>query len=421
LAAWYGTLDRLAAAKERLEVALYHRLRDLFSLQPELVLYDITSTYFEGQGPDGFARHGYSRDGKKHNVQVVVGLVMVQGWPIAHYVWEGNRLDVTTVREMLQEVQKRFAFGRIILVGDRGMVSVANLKALREDDLQHGYLVGLKRRQNPHLDTWLQALQEDRWSDCPMGINAREKKSNPPRTRVQEVPSGDPDQRVFVIDSDERRAYEQGKREQALTRTRAKLQGVQQQVARGKLLEPAKIGAAAERALRAHHGYRYFAWKLEDGAFTFFDHPINLEREKRLEGKYIIATSEKDWGPADAVATYKQLLVVETGFRDLKDVLGLRPIYHQIEPRVRAHIFVAALALLLKTLLERRLQESQVNLSARDALQAVATVRHVTFRLNGHERSGVSSASSRARAVLEALGITQLRPPSPPEDEREVV
>jgi transposase len=421
LAAWYGTLDRLAAAKERLEVALYHRLRDLFSLQPELVLYDITSTYFEGQGPDGFARHGYSRDGKKHNVQVVVGLVMVQGWPIAHYVWEGNRLDVTTVREMLQEVQKRFAFGRIILVGDRGMVSVANLKALREDDLQHGYLVGLKRRQNPHLDTWLQALQEDRWSDCPMGINAREKKSNPPRTRVQEVPSGDPDQRVFVIDSDERRAYEQGKREQALTRTRAKLQGVQQQVARGKLLEPAKIGAAAERALRAHHGYRYFAWKLEDGAFTFFDHPINLEREKRLEGKYIIATSEKDWGPADAVATYKQLLVVETGFRDLKDVLGLRPIYHQIEPRVRAHIFVAALALLLKTLLERRLQESQVNLSARDALQAVATVRHVTFRLNGHERSGVSSASSRARAVLEALGITQLRPPNPPEDEREVV
>jgi transposase len=421
LAAWYSTLDRLRAAKERVEVALYQRLRDLFSLQPDLVLYDITSTYFEGHGPKGFAKHGYSRDGKKQNVQVVVGLVLVQGWPIAHYVWEGNRLDVTTVPEMLADVQQRFSLGRIILVADRGMVSVANLKALRDHDRKHGYLLGLKRRRNPQLDTWLQALQEDRWIDCPMGINVQEKKTQRPRTRVQEVPSGDPDQRVFVVDSDERRAYEQGKREQALARTRAKLQAVQKQVASGKLVEPSKIGAAAERALRAHHGYRYFAWKLVAGVFTFFEHPVHLECEKRLEGKYIIATSEKDWGAADAVATYKQLLEVESGFRDLKDVLGLRPIYHQVEPRVRAHIFVAALALLVKTLLERRLQEGHVNLSAKEALQAVATIRHVTFRLEGQERSGVSSPTTRAHEVLRALGITQLRPPSPPTGEREVV
>jgi len=421
LAAWYGTLDRLVAAKDRIEVALYHHLRDLFSLQPDLVLYDITSTYFEGQGPAGFARHGYSRDGKKQNVQVVVGLVLVQGWPIAHYVWQGNRLDVTTVREMLADVQRRFSLGRIILVGDRGMVSVANLKALRDDEHKHGYLVGLKRRRNPYLDSWLDGLREDRWSDCPMGINAREKKTNPPRTRVQEVPSGEPEQRVFIVDSDERRAYEQGKREQAMARTREKLQAVQQQVTRGKLREPSQIGAAAERALRAHHGYRYFDWQLHEGVFTFREHPVHLERERRLEGKYVIATSEKDWDAADAVATYKQLLQVETGFRDLKDVLGLRPIYHRVEPRVRAHIFVAALALLVKTLLERRLQEGGVALSAKEAMEAVATIRHVTFRLQGDERSGVSSPSPRANEVLRALGITQLRPPSPPAGEREAV
>jgi hypothetical protein len=98
LGAWYRTLDVLIRAKKHIEVALYHRLRDLFSLRPDLVLYDITSTYFEGAGPEDFARHGYSRDGKAQNVQVVVGLVMVAGWPIAHHVWEGNRLDSTTVQ-----------------------------------------------------------------------------------------------------------------------------------------------------------------------------------------------------------------------------------------------------------------------------------------------------------------------------------
>ena len=93
LDAWYRTLDRLHAAKDQIEVALDHRLRDLFCLKPDLVLYDITSTYFEGAGPHDFAKHGYSRDGKSQNVQVIVGMVMVAGWPIAHHVWAGNRID----------------------------------------------------------------------------------------------------------------------------------------------------------------------------------------------------------------------------------------------------------------------------------------------------------------------------------------
>src|SRR5208337_3317125 len=102
---------------------------DLFSLRPDLVLFDITSTFFEGHGPDHFAHHGYSRDGKPQNVQVVVGLVMVAGWPIAHYVWEGNRLDVTTVTEVVGDLIRRFHFAWIIFVGDRGMVSDTNLEA----------------------------------------------------------------------------------------------------------------------------------------------------------------------------------------------------------------------------------------------------------------------------------------------------
>lgn len=418
LRAWYRTLDRLVAAKSKIEVRLYQRLRDLFSLQPDLVLFDITSTYFEGAGPKDFAKHGYSRDGKPQNVQVVVGLVLVAGWPIAHHVWQGNQLDVTAVQSVIQDLMTRFQFARIIFVGDRGMVSADNLEAIRRDG--HGYLVGLKRRRNAQLDAWLQTLDDTKWLDCPMGITAREKK-NPPRTRVQEVASGSPDQRVFVIDSDERRQYEQGKRQQAMERTRLKLEKVQARVAKGTLTDPAQIGAAAERALRAHQGYRYYAWEIRDGTFVFLEHPVHLEREKRLEGKYVIATSEQNFDAQGAVALYKQLTEVERGFRHLKDILAMRPIYHQLETRVRAHIFVAALALLLQTLLQRRLQDANVDLSAPEALQAVEIIRHVTFKLKEEHRSGISAASSRAHQVLTALKITNLRPPNPPPDDPTVM
>jgi transposase len=411
LDAWYRTLDRLLAAKEQLEVRLYEHLRDLFSFRPDLVLYDVTSTYFEGAGPPGFAKYGYSREGKPQNVQVIVGLVMVAGWPIAHHVWEGNRVDVSTVEEAVKDLMGRFSFGRIVFVGDRGMVSEGNLAALREQG--HGYLVGLKRRRNPQLDAWLQAVDEAKWVDCPMGINARESKT-PPRTRVQEVATDDLQQRVFVINSDERRAYEQSKREQAMERTRVKLESVQRRVTERKLTSPTAIGAAAERALRAHRGYRYYDWRLESGTFEFFEHPVELEREKRLEGKYVVATSEEDFTAQDAVAMYKELTEVEQSFRNLKDVLAMRPIHHRVQPRVKAHIFVAALALLLQRLLQRRLAAAGMDLSPQRAMETLQTVRHVTFDIDGRRRSGVSSPSPQAHQVLQALGLRHLRPPDPP-------
>jgi transposase len=418
LGAWYRTLDVLIRAKERIEVALYHRLRDLFSLRPDLVLYDLTSTYFEGAGPQDFARHGYSRDGKAQNVQVVVGLVMVAGWPIAHHVWEGNRLDSTTVQEVISDLQTRFSFRRVLFVGDRGMVSEENLEAIGREG--HGYLVGLKRRRNAELDGWLQRIDESKWLDCPGGITATEKK-NPPRTRVQEIATGDEQRRVFVIDSDERRAYEEGKRTQAMERVRVKLESVRRRVTEGELTDAARIGAAAERALRDHKGYRYYAWEIRAGAFVYYEDPVQFEREKRLEGRYVIATGEKGLTALDAVAQYKQLMEVERGFRRMKDVLALRPIYHQVEPRVRAHIFVAALGLLLQTLLQHQLDEAGVDLSAEHALQALETVRHVRFNIEGKTRSGVSAANPRARQILKALGISEVRPPAAPPEEPTVM
>jgi transposase len=420
LDAWYRTLDQLHAAKDRIEVVLYQRLRDLFSLKPDLVLYDITSTYFEGAGPHDFARHGYSRDGKSQNVQVIVGVVMVAGWPIAHHVWEGNRVDHSTVQEVIADLRKRFAFGRVVFVGDRGMVTDENIESITKD--HHGFLVGLKRRRHAKLDAWLDAVDETKWIDCPGGINTRERKTDPPRTRAQEVPSGNPAMRVIVIDSDERRGYEQAKRQQAMERARQKLEKLKERIASGDVKRPEKIGAAVERIMQKYHGYRYFDWTLRDGLLEFSESETRLGREKKIEGKYVIATSERGLGVLDAVAMYKELTDVESGFRQLKDVMAMRPIYHQVEPRVKAHIFVAALALLVQRLLGRRLEEAGLDLSPARAMQALSTVRLVTFHLEGQpERRGITGGCPDARRVLKALKLVEQRPPTPPKGEETVM
>jgi len=420
LDAWYRTLDQLHAAKDRIEVALYHRLRDLFSFKPDLVLYDITSTYFEGAGPRDFAKHGYSRDGKSQNVQVIVGVVMVAGWPIAHHVWAGNRIDHSTVQDVINDLRKRFDFGRLVFVGDRGMVTEENIESITNEE--NGYLVGIKRRRNAKLDAWLDAVDETKWIDCPGGVNTRERKTDPPRTRAQEVASGDPAMRVIVIDSDERRGYEQGKREQAMERARQKLEKLKQRVASGGLKQPEKIGAAVERIMQKYHGYRYFDWNLAGGALEFSESATHLGREKKIEGKYVVATSEQGLSVLDAVALYKELTEVESGFRQLKDVLALRPIYHQIESRVKAHIFVAALALLVQRVLGRRLEEASVDLSPSRAMQALSTVRLVHFRLAGQpERRGVAGGCPDARRILKVLKLVDQRPPTPPEGEETVM
>jgi transposase len=280
---WYRTLDQLLKAKDRIEVALYHRLRDLFSFQPDLVLYDITSTYLEGAGPDDCARHGYSRDGKPHDVQVIVGVVMVAGWPIAHHVGAGNRIDPSTVQEVIKDLRHRFAFGRLVFVGDRGMVTEANLEAITRDE--HGFLVGAKRRRHPQIDGWLAAVDETEWVDCPGGIDTRERKTDPPRTRAQEVLSGDPGLRVIVIDSDERRTSERARRQRAMERARRRLEELKERVASGELKRPETIGAAVERIRQKYHGYRYSDWKLRDGVLEFSASAERLGREERIEGK----------------------------------------------------------------------------------------------------------------------------------------
>ncbi len=406
---WYRTLDQLHARKERIEEQLYLRLRDLFSLKVDLVLYDLTSTYFEGQGPRKLAAHGHSRDGKPRNRQVLVGLVMVDGWPIAHHVFRGNLRDAMTVPQVLEDLERRFGLGRVVFVGDRGMVTSDNLELVRAHG--QGYVVGLNRRRSETVYQYIERAT-GKWTEAPVGITAREK-ADPPRTLVQEVRSGEPGVRVFVVHSEERLDYEQTQRVRAMERVRVELEALEHRVAEGQIKSPEKIGAAAARILDRNHGYRYYDWEWKKGRFRFFEHPVNLKREEAYEGKYVIQTEEKDLTPVQAVAIYKELCEVERAFRNLKDVIEMRPIYHQTDARVEAHIFVAALTFLLHRAIEKKLKAKGVDLSATDALQILKTVRVVDLRVGkraGYRRC-VTRGTARAQQILTALGVTEIDPP----------
>jgi len=404
---WYRTLDRLLVHKERIEVELFARLRDLFHLQVEMVFYDLTSTYFEGRGPVGLAGFGYSRDGKARNRQVQVGLVMINGWPIAHHVFDGSLRDSASVEMVLKDLQERFGLGRVIFVGDRGMVTIQNLALLRQRG--QGYLVGLKRRRNEQVDRYIQAAAQGPWQDCPVGITAMEREKVP-RTMVTEVAGEEPNVRVFVVQSEERLAYERGMREAAMEKTRQALEKLSLRVAAGRLKKAQKIGEAAARILGRNHGSRYYGWSFEKGLFRYFEHPGHLAPEKALEGKYVIQTEELDLSAVQAVEAYKDLSEIERSFRELKDLVEMRPIYHRRPKRVRAHIFIAALAFLLARALEKKLKAATVPMSSAQALEALRTMHVVDIRVGTEIRRGVTAGNHQARQILAALGISDREP-----------
>ena len=405
---WYRTLDRLIGAKARIEKELFLKLRDLFHLKVDLVFYDLTSTYFEGHGPES-AAHGHSRDGKPRNRQVLVGLVMIEGWPIAHHVFAGNRRDASTVEEVLKDLEQCFGLRRLIFVGDRGMMTSGNLEPFRLP--QQGYVVGLNRRRRRDVLCYLERATGP-WLECGGGVAAREQ-SVSPQTRVQEVASDEPGVRVFVVESEERLAYERAEREKAMGRVKESLEALRQRVARGKLKAPEKIGAAAQRLLARHHGYRYYDWRLQEGRFEYFEHPVYLAQEQALEGKYLIQTEGCDLSPLEAVQVYKELSEVERAFCRLKDVIEMRPIYHQTNRRVEAHLFVAALAFLLDRALEKKLKAARLDFSSKEAWQILRTVRVVEIDLGqGEPKQSVTRGSGRAARILKALNLQDLSPRS---------
>jgi transposase len=270
-------------------------------------------------------------------------------------------------------------------------------------------LVGLQRRRREQVFAYIERATGP-WIDCPAGITASEM-TTPPKTQVQEVSSDRPGVRIFVVQSEERLAYERAMRERSMQRTREALEKLKERISKGHLKTPEKIGEAAARILARNHGHRYYGWELKKEVFEFFEHPVYLKRERAYEGKYVIQTEERNLSPVEAVRAYKELSDVERGFREMKDIIEMRPIFHRKKERVQAHIFVAALAFLLDRALEKKLKAAHVQMSSPQALEALATVHVVDIKVDDSHKRGVTAGSARARDVLSALAITDHEPP----------
>ncbi len=397
---WYRSLDALLAAKEKIEEALYLHVRNLFNLKVDMVFYDLTSTYFCRKSPKGqLRRHGVSKDKRPRQVQVVVGVVMANGFPIAHHVFPGNTADKSTLQKVVADLDRRFGLRRVMVVSDRGLVSEQNIDFLSKQ--QFGYLLGIPGRRCDEACEVLKALSEDRWQQVD------------PDNRVQEIYLSNIKTRYFVIDSIERRYYEESMRQRSMERTKEQLQKIAAAVKSGRLKDPVKIGARASRVLSRNHGHRYYSWEVTGaGRFKFYEDQEKLAAEMLHEGKYILKSSDSGLTAIEAVACYKELNTVEQGFRDLKDVIDMRPIYHKSDERIEAHIFVASLALFLKRTLEYQLSFKLPELSATDAFAAVKSIGLAELNFGGETRRLVSGGGRDARRILAALGIKEVNPPA---------
>lgn len=400
---WYRTLDALLRGQAQIEQGLYRRVRDLFHLDVDLVFYDLTSTYFQRRTPIGqWRRHGKSKDGHPREVQVLVGVVMANGFPIAHHVFAGNQVEHKTLPQVITDVRERFGLRRVMVVADRGLVSSENLDWLSNQPFR--YLLALKDRRNAQARAVLDALEDEELSWVRVDSE----------NRVQSVQLPGEAGRFFVVESEPRMAYEQEQRARSMQRIREKLEQISATVQAGRLKDPVKIAARAARALSGNHGSRYFSYQVPGrGEFTFAEDPAKMAAEQRREGRYILRSDDGVLTPAEAVETYKQLFVVEDGFRDLKDVIEMRPVWHRCDDRIRAHIFVATLCLFLKRALQHQLNEQGVYLSATDALAAVKSIGLAELNVNGEHRRIVSRPKGDAQRVLRALGIRTTDPPSP--------
>ena len=389
----YRALDALFEIKQPLEEALFRRLQHLFNLQVDVVFYDLTSSYFEGQGPP-LAAYGYSRDKRPDQRQILLALACDRhGFPIAHEVLAGNRADVSTVRPMIEALQKRFALRRVIFVADSGMVSPANLQALGEAGYE--YLVAVRRQRVPAVET-----------HAPEDLGLYEE--GPHHVRLYVTPAAQPGSRYVCCWSAARAREEQQIRQARLERGQIALEKLAAQVAAGRLKRETKIVERVTARLRAAQASKYFLCEFGEGRLEFTRHEEQIAKERRLEGRYFLLTNAAALGAQETVEAYFTLQEVERAFRELKDFLHLRPIFHRKDQRVRAHLFACVLAYLLERSLSHQLRQAGSELSPREALEWATRVHAVENRLDGHTFWTVSQPPPLASQVFQALGVTQL-------------
>ena len=399
----YACHDLLLRHKDALFSHLMARWRDLFHADFDVLLYDLTSTYFEINASDvaegDKRRHGYSRDKRPDCPQVVIALVVTpDGLPLAYEVLPGNTADCTTLRMFLARIERQYGRARRVWVMDRGIPTEAVLAEMRGSDPPVQYLVGTPKGRLSRLEKRLLAKP---WQQARPGVAVK-------------LLAEDGELYVFA-ESVQRVSKERAMRRRQLKWLWKRLRELAaMEVPREEMLM--KLGAARARAPTA--------WRLvdvemdnESARFSYALNRQKLRRIRRREGRYLLRTNLTENDPALLWQYYTQLVAVEEAFRNLKGDLAIRPIFRQEERRIEAHIFIAFLAYCLQITLQRRLHALAPGLTARSALEKFAAVQMIDVHLPTTDgRQLLLTRYTQPEPELRLL-IQQLKlelPPQPP-------
>jgi len=389
---FYRAMDHLLPMKEAVERHLYLRLRDLLSLRVDLVFYDVTSSYFEGDGPPGLAARGYSRDREPGKHQVVIGLIMCNGLPIGHEVFEGNRLDKKTVKGVVVKLKEQFDIHRCIFVGDRGLVSTENLKELERNGFDS--ILALKKRRNKEVRDLLLGRG-------PL-ILCRESED----LEWREV-MGEGGIRYVVCRNPVVAREQKERRQRDLRELESQLSLLQQKVNARKRPAVKTVVKEAEEILSHRHGRRLLGYTVDERSrkFAYFRKHEALELEEALDGVYILRTKQRELTPISIIHAYKGLCDGERAFRSMKSVLELRPFYHHLEPRVRAHAFICFLAYLIEKYVEQALKTAEVGMSAERAFESLKNMGVAVMKVGQEHYGYITEPTFWQQRILKALGI----------------
>ena len=365
----YRCLDKLVPHKQRLFAFLRQRWQALFGVQFDVLLYDLTSTYFESDPPEtGLRKFGYSRDKRADCVQVVIALIITpEGFPLAYEVMPGNTSDKTTLTDFLKKIEAQYGKANRTWIMDRGIPTDETLALMRASDPPVHYLVGTPRG---HLSKLEKAFLKLSWEKVRESVNVKLLKQ---------------EGELYILAKSIGRAQ----KERAIRRRRLKklfrrLQELQQQkLTRDELL--LKLGAAKKEAGRAYY--------LVDIRLPEKDQPVTpntfhfalrkqkLRAVRRREGRYLLRSNLTAQAPALLWRYYIQLIEIEQAFKELKGDLAIRPIYHQKDSRIEAHIFVAFVAYCLHVTLKQRLHALAPGLTPRAVLEKFSTIQMVDVHL----------------------------------------
>ena len=358
----YGCHDHLLEHKRALFDHLIGRWRDLFNLSFEVLLYDLTSTYFESAPPgdeNDKRRFGYSRDKRSDCVQVVIALIVTpQGFPLAYEVLPGNTQDSTTLKEFLDKIEKQYGKAERIWLMDRGIPTEKVLQQMRHSDPPVKYLVGTPKGRLSRLE---KQLIDKPWHQARPGVEVKL--------------LAQPDELYVLAQSADRVHKERSMRRRQLKWLWARLKQLSaMKLKREELLM--KLGAAKQKTPSA--------WRLVQievdkhrAAFSYRLNKDKLRRQRRREGRYLLRTNLTETDPAKLWSLYLQLVNVEEAFKNLKGDLAIRPIFHQSEKRIEAHILVAFLAYCLHITLTERLRSLAPGLTARSVLEKFAAMQMI--------------------------------------------